>query len=428
MGALVVLIESSQCSNVSGTSRACIRGVWYGPAIGLYSPIQGRSGTGAVSSQERSERRVHALIAQLYDAAMDDALWRGAAARIADVLGSTSAVLKLHGDGGSVRLLECTDNLIVSDRDKAWADDWHRQDMWVERSVAFGMSRIVTSEDLVTRAEETRSGFYREWLRHLGIHHMLGAVFPATDGMIGVLGIHRPRGAGAYTPAERRQASLVLPHLQRALRLGQRLAGRSRLEAAAVEALDRLDTGVLVVDASCRIVHASAMARSLLSENAELAVVRGRFGLRPPALHDRLRTLVGAAMDVASGRMAQAATALSVPRAHRMPLALEVAPLGPSACPLGEQQPFCLILIRDPQAPVAVARLRDLFGLTPTEGLVAAALAQGRPLEDIAAGLGIGMATVRSHLKRLLAKTGTHRQAEAVALMARSVATQTTDG
>jgi DNA-binding CsgD family transcriptional regulator len=37
--------------------------------------------------------------------------------------------------------------------------------------------------------------------------------------------------------------------------------------------------------------------------------------------------------------------------------------------------------------------------------------------------MGIGLATVRSHLKRILAKTGTHRQAEAVALLARSVST-----
>ncbi len=367
-----------------------------------------------------------ALVGELYDAALDDALWRRMAGRIADVMGSTSAVVKLHAGDGSVSLLDCTDNLIVPDRDQAWADHWHRHDMWVERSVAFGLSRIVTSEDLVTRAEEARSGFYQEWLRHLGIHHMLGAVFPAAEGSIGVIGIHRPRGAGAYTPAERRQASLILPHLQRALRLGQRVSVCSRHGTAALEALDRLDTGVLVVDAACRIVHASTTAQSLLRDNAELTVAGGRLGLRSPALRDRLRSLVVGATGVASGRMAQATHTLSVPRTRRMPLALEVAPLRASAHSLGEQQPSCLIFIRDPQAPLPVARLRELFGLTQTEGLVAAALAQGHAPEDIAAGLDVGIATVRSHLKRILAKTATHRQAEAVALMARSVATRPT--
>lgn len=377
----------------------------------------------AKPSQELRETRVSGLIAHLYDAALDEALWRGTAARIADALGSTSAVLKLHGDGASVNLLECTENLIVPAHEQAWADDWHRRDLWVERSVAWGMSRVVTSEDLVTPAEQTRSGFYQEWLRRLGIHHMLGAVFPAADGAIGVLGIHRPRGAGAYTQSERRQAALVLPHLQRALRLGQRLAARSHLQAATVEALDRLDTGVLVLDGSCRIVHASSMAQCLLRDNAELAVLGGRLWLRPPALHERLLSLVRAAMDAAHGRIARPGTALSIPRPHRMPLALEVAPLRPSTNPFAEPRPSCLVFIRDPQAPIAVARLRELFGLTRMEGAIAAALAQGHSPEEIATGMDIGIATVRSHLKRLLAKTGTHRQAEAVTLLARSVST-----
>ena len=375
-------------------------------------------------SQELYESsRVSGLIAHLYDAAIDDALWAGTATRIAETLGSTSTVLKLHGENARVNLLECTDNLMVSEREQAWADDWHRKDLWVERSVAYGMQRIITDEDLVTREEQARSGFYQEWLRHLDIHHMIGAVFPAADGAIGVLGIHRPQGAGAYTSRERRQAAIVLPHLQRALRLGQRFAAVSQSRAAALEALDRLDTGVLMVDGAARIIHASGMAERLLRENAELAVIRGRLALRPPALHDKLLALVRGAMDTAQGKIAKPGAALSVPRQHRMPLALEVAPLRPSVSAFGEQRPCVLVFIRDPEAPIAAARLRELFGLTRTEAAVAAALGRGASLEDIAANMSIGLATVRSHLKRILAKTGTHRQAEAVALLARSVST-----
>ncbi len=377
----------------------------------------------AMPSREPDESRVCGLIAHLYDAALDPALWRGTASRIAEAFGSTSAVLKLHDGGARVNLLECTGNLVVSEREQAWAEHWHRHDLWVERSVAYGMSRIVSDEDLVTRAEQQRSGFYREWLRRLDIHHMLGAVFPAADGAIGVLGIHRPRGAGAYAAPERRQAELVLPHLQRALRLGQRLAAASGHHAAAVQALDRLDTGVLVVDEACRVIHASAMAEHLLRDNAELAIAGGRLWLRPPALHERLVALLRAALDTARGKPAKAGAALSIPRLRRMPLALEAAPLRPAPSAFAEQRPCALVFIRDPQAPIAAARLRELFGLTRTEAAVAAALAQGRSPEDIALGMGIGPATVRSHLKRILAKTGTHRQAQAVALLARSVAT-----
>jgi DNA-binding CsgD family transcriptional regulator len=366
---------------------------------------------------------VSGLIAHLYDAALDDALWAGTATRIAETFGSTSTVLKLHGQGARVNLLECTGNLIVSEREQAWADDWHRRDLWVERSLAHGMSQIITDEDLVTREEQARSGFYQEWLRHLDIHHMLGAVFPAAEGAVGVLGVHRPREAGAYGARERRQAALLLPHLQRALRLGQRFAAAAQHHAAAAQALDRLDTGVLVVDGAGAVLHASRMAERLLRENAELAVVQGRLAVRRPALHEKLSSLVRGACDTAGGRIARPGAALPVPRPDRTPLTLEVAPLRPSGSVFGAQQPAALVFIKDPEAPIAVARLRDLFGLTRAEGAVAAALGRGSALNEIADDLGVGPATVRSHLKRILAKTGTHRQAEAAALLARSVAT-----
>ena len=70
----------------------------------------------AMAPQEFYEfSRTSGLIAHLYDAAIDDALWPGTANRIAETLGSTSTVLKLHGEGARVNLLECTDNLMDFD-------------------------------------------------------------------------------------------------------------------------------------------------------------------------------------------------------------------------------------------------------------------------------------------------------------------------
>jgi DNA-binding CsgD family transcriptional regulator len=376
-----------------------------------------------LSSSEHESAGLPALVAHLYDAAMDASLWAGTALRIAHTLGSTSTVVKLHAGDRQVSLLECTSNLVVSARDQAWADDWHRRDLWVERSLAYGMSRIITDEDLVRPEERERTGFYQEWLPHLGIHHMLGAVFPTAQGAVGVLGIHRSREAGAYTDQQRRQAALLLPHLQRALRLGQRLASLSRQHSVALQALDRLDTGVLIADRACRILHASAMAETLLRECPELVVMHGRLSLQPPMLKDKLLALVHAAVETAHGRTAGPDSTLLIPRVHRMSLVLEVAPLRPVSGAFGEEQPAVLLFIRDPEAPLAVVRLRELFGLTRTEAAVAAALGRGRSLETIAAEMSVGIGTARTHLKRILAKTGTHRQAQLVALLARSTTT-----
>lgn len=372
-----------------------------------------------MGSPKRDDSHLSELITHLYDAAIDETLWPGTATRIAEHFGSTSTVVKLHDDI-QVSLLECTDNLMVSEKEAAWADTWHRHDLWVQRSVAYGMSRVITDEDLVTPEEQAASGFYQEWLRHLGIYHMVGAVFPGVGNKIGVLGIHRPREGGAYTQAERRKVALILPHLQRALNLRQRLAAMCQTHAATLQALDRLDTGVLIVDRYCLILQTSAMAETLLRDNREIGITAGRLFLAQPPLHEKLRAMVGAAIDTARGKATPLGSALSIPRAGRMPLAIEVTPLRPLASPVS-QRPAALIFIRDPQMPIAETRLRELFGLTRTEATVATLLAQGKSLDEISTQISSGPTTVRSHLKQIFAKTGTHRQAEVVALVARSV-------
>jgi DNA-binding CsgD family transcriptional regulator len=64
--------------------------------------------------------------------------------------------------------------------------------------------------------------------------------------------------------------------------------------------------------------------------------------------------------------------------------------------------------------------LQGLFDLTPAEARVARAIAEGNAITDIAPSLSVTEGTVRTQLKAVLAKTGLHRQAELVALLAGS--------
>lgn len=66
--------------------------------------------------------------------------------------------------------------------------------------------------------------------------------------------------------------------------------------------------------------------------------------------------------------------------------------------------------------------LRQMFGLTSAEVRVALLLAQGLSCEDIAHRLRVQSNTVRGHVKQLLAKTHTRRQAQLVGWLWRSAA------
>lgn len=58
-----------------------------------------------------------------------------------------------------------------------------------------------------------------------------------------------------------------------------------------------------------------------------------------------------------------------------------------------------------------VQTIRSLYDLTPTESKVACLVAEGRTPAEAAKSLGVSMETIRTHLKRTYAKTGTERQA-----------------
>jgi DNA-binding CsgD family transcriptional regulator/PAS domain-containing protein len=367
--------------------------------------------------------RVEQVVSLLYDAALDPGLWSGVAGKIASAFNSTSAVLKTYGAGDQISLVEVTDNLVVAPTDQAWADYWHHNDLWVDRSVNLGLGRIAASHELVREREFERSAFYQEWTRHLEIYHMIGAVFCVDPLTMGVLGIHRPKRGGAYGEKDRRRVADFLPHLNRALRLRQRLEQVSLAQSACLEALERLDTAVVVLDAECRILHTNGLAARVLKQSGDIEVRAGRVRFADPELDNQLLRHVQKAIRTAAGDCQHPESAFAVRRDGRLPITVLVTPLRPTWNGQKPSGPAALVFVRDPErGALAHDLLRELFGLTPTEAAIAALLARGCALDEIAEQSSVGIGTVRSHLKAILSKTGTHRQAQLVALLSSSVA------
>jgi DNA-binding CsgD family transcriptional regulator len=267
-----------------------------------------------------------------------------------------------------------------------------------------------------------QSGFYQEWLRHIEIHHMIGMVFPTEADGFGVLGIHRPRAGGHYTDADRHKAALLVPHIQRAFQISRRLTGVSLAQDAAFDALDRINTGVILLDQSRRIIYANGLAETFLRDIPEIGVSNGCLIVRDPVMGRRLAALVSGVIDSADGQHGPAPAALAVPRDEAAPFTLTLAPFRPRWSRLNGQPALALVFMRDPGCVcIDPDQLRDLFGLTRAEAAIAVDLVRGMSMAGIAAAHGVGGETVRSHVKKILAKTGTQRQAEAAALLLRAV-------
>jgi DNA-binding CsgD family transcriptional regulator len=61
--------------------------------------------------------------------------------------------------------------------------------------------------------------------------------------------------------------------------------------------------------------------------------------------------------------------------------------------------------------------LNGLFDLSPAETRAAQGLLAGKSIDDLAADFGLSRETIRSQVKAVLAKTGTSRQSDLMALL-----------
>ncbi|MCB9612711.1 MAG: helix-turn-helix transcriptional regulator [Sandaracinus sp.] len=166
--------------------------------------------------------------------------------------------------------------------------------------------------------------------------------------------------------------------------------------------LDRVPWGLAVVRDQ-RLVATNAEARRLLESSALHHGLDGTLTSRDEPVRQSLYEIFD---RIRSGDAEL--LGLSVPGPRR-PIHLTVLANRPSDGSL-------LVVLVDPNRPVGCTpeTYAQLYGLTQGEARVAHQLVLGRSPRDAAAELGIGVETVRTHVKNILPKVGCHRQVELV--------------
>jgi DNA-binding CsgD family transcriptional regulator len=181
--------------------------------------------------------------------------------------------------------------------------------------------------------------------------------------------------------------------------------------------VDALEEGVLLVTARAVIVHRNRVAEALLRAGDLLRDAMGAVGCHMPGDTGRLRRAIG---DAAAGAACAGGQLLAVHRpAGGHPLTVRVVAVRGGGGVPAPGQPAAALLVSDPDrlAPAPAGHLRELYGLTPAEARVAAAVLDLEPLDDIAGRLAVSVNCIRIHLQHVFEKTDTHRQAELVRLL-----------
>ena len=355
-------------------------------------------------------------LAALHAAILTPSDWPAAISRLSSLFDSDHAICFEGGHIGdtapahalAVGIDRKAFATLLSPRASALAEPWHR---------CIPPGRVSSTADVMTDDEVMNTDLYQEFIKPVGGFHAL-TIAKSDPAASFQLTLCRSRRGGAFERPDKEKLQRVLPALSLIFALRCRLVAVSAMSRDLTSALDHCREAVILVDADHRPVFVNGPGQAMLASKDGLRIdAEGLAGTSAAGTH-RLRTALAAVLRGSADAIQRT---LCLPRGEgRLPLLARMMAFPQSTMALrGMPATSVAIFLSDPEAPLPVdaAMLSDVFALTRREAEVTCAVASGQPLLRIARRLGIGLGTLRQHLKQIYDKTGAHDRAALVALI-----------
>lgn len=290
---------------------------------------------------------------------------------------------------------------------------------WIESAMRM-MTRSgspVTRSRLMPDRQFERTDFYNEMVRPVGGFHALGIAhqMPTLSSFFTVC---RPKRAGDFDADDLAMMQTLSPHFGTALRVRQRLGTADLGTQGAWVALERLNTGVIVVDSMVEVIFANKTAEIMFSAR-KIRLDRDGLCIGDEAASQRMRHMIRVCT---SGSTLAGGGTIEPSLGPHCGLRITVTPFRPDRIGFeayGDLGPLALLLVSDPEQEKRkkATALQRRFGLTPAEAAFALEIVKGDGRAAAAARLNITVGTARTHLEHIFEKTGVQRQAALVRLI-----------
>ncbi len=370
-----------------------------------------------MSDQDAFDR----IITALHDAALDDTVWLSALGLVNEAVGTVgSHLLILSGQTQAdlTVLFESTHYFDPpSGLDQVYTQRYFPHDERIPRFLRLADSRMVHVPTLYTARERKTSPTYNELLRRSHGRQGLNVRLDGPESCHIAWALADPFDSNGWGAEHLTILTKLLPHLRQFVRVRQTLAKADALHAPLTHLLDNALIGVLFLDRHGKIIETNARALRILQRANSVRDRDGFLHARHPTDDTTLQRLLVHALPhwgqpVSSGSM----TVQRVP--GTLPLTVHLSPV-PHRADFGAQRIAAFVLLIDPveRPQIDPTCLATTLGLTRAESRVAAALAAGYSVRDIAVATRRTQATVRSHVRQLHHKLGVHTQADLVRLV-----------
>lgn len=345
---------------------------------------------------------------RLYRAATGEEEWSTIVADIAASCGGSSGLL-YDCDAGSGSAALLGQHNLDPQAIAAYESHYNRVDIWHQRAQMLPAGRVIGTDSLIGDAELLRSEFYCDHLRPQDLFYGAGATILRRPRRVVLFGIQRGRRPGAFTATELRALQSLMPHIRRSLAIARRLNRVPGLRDHVAALLAHSSSPAMLVDAQLRLHYANDATAQLFATGGGLRLRDGGIAALREADTRKLRQAVRRAMGMVDGN--GLGDMLWLTRQDRPPLQVAVVPLSGQAGAGGR----AMLLVNAPEED-GLAALARHYRLTPAEARLLGGLAAGQDLAAFAARQEVSVNTLRIHLRRLFAKTGTHRQAQLIQL------------
>lgn len=252
---------------------------------------------------------------------------------------------------------------------------------------------------------------------------MMMLCFEIDDNIEFQLAVDRPADLRQFGSEDVTLLKTVSTHFQRALRLRRDALSKCFATEFQGHALDRMSIGGMLIEQGGKTTLLNDTAINLTAARDGIMLSRGEIHAvnrhENVALQSAIREVLSSNLENPIQR------AITISRStHGAPLGLIISGRRSISALSGEPEMKALMLIRNNEraCTMDVALVRQLFMLTPTEASVAAGVADGRSLRELAEQLGIQYNTVRAHLRSVFSKLNVSRQSELTQLLANSIA------
>jgi len=292
---------------------------------------------------------------------------------------------------------------------------WIERDPRVKGLIKARRAGFMTDQDLITSDAMGRHPYYGELLAPSGLKWS-ATISIDIGGTVWGASVHGSPERGAFQREDVATLVRVRGDITLAVRRAAAL-GNQRI-ASLETALGSARAGFVALGWNGKVIWQNASSEAMLRE-ADLTA-NGRIRSRDPITDGQLSNLIGIVVGFRQlGEMALPSPVV-IPLTNGRRFSIDAIPMPRDFQALASGASTLITITEISGAGRSgLERLKTLYGLTPREVELCQHLLAGTRLAAAAVDMKISVSTARQHVKSVFAKTGTHGQAELVALLGR---------